>query len=371
MPDLTALSEPVLPAFGRGCLTELIPALLEPGSVSADFLPGNVIEARAVVVVLFDGMGWLQLRERERLAPTLSDMSGGPITTVAPSTTVTALTSLSTGVPPGTHGMIGYRMAFPEGLLNALRWTTPSGDARNRIVPESIQTVPAFRDQRCPVVMNSKFAESGFSRAHLRGTRMSGFEQLSSLVVEVRRLVAANESFVYAYHDGLDRVGHEFGLGEHYDAELHCCDRMVGDLLTVLPRDTAVVVTADHGLVDCSKGATSIDPRVRSLARGESGEARFRWLHARPGSERDLLAAAREIHSNHAWIHPVDEIVEQGWFGPELRAEARARLGDVALVAKGNHALLHPSDPTPATLKGRHGSLTAAEMLVPALHLLL
>ena len=58
----------------------------------------------------------------------------------------------------------------------------------------------------------------------------------SALVPEVRRLLADGEPFVYAYYDGVDRVAHARGLGEHYDAELRAADRIVADLLEALPR---------------------------------------------------------------------------------------------------------------------------------------
>ena len=44
----------------------------------------------------------------------LAALRGGPITSVVPSTTATALTSLTVGVPPAEHGIVGYRI--PEAL---------------------------------------------------------------------------------------------------------------------------------------------------------------------------------------------------------------------------------------------------------------
>jgi hypothetical protein len=46
---------------------------------------------------------------------------------------------------------------------------------------------------------------------------------------------------------------------------------------------------------------------------------------------------------------------------------AAARLGDVALVAREDVAFHDPQDTGPFELVGRHGSLSAAEMLVPLL----
>ena len=360
-------SRPVLPAYGGGCVADIVPAILEPGPAPPDFLPPEVIDARAVVLLVIDGLGWEQLAACADAAPTLAAMAGGPVTTVAPSTTSAALTSIVTGAAPGRHGIVGYRVVFPAGKLNTLRWTTPEGDARDLISPEEVQAIPPFLGHRAPAVIMSKFIGSGFTRAHLGGARLSGCLVLSGLTVEVARLLAGGESFVYAYYDGPDRVAHEYGFDDRYRAELRMCDRVVADLVSELPAGSALVVTADHGLVDCTGGAVEIDGEVRSLAAAESGEARFRWLHARPGRAGPLLAAARAAHGDQGWVMAADEVVEEGWLGPAVTDAARSRLGDVALVARGDRAFAHPDDNTPETLKGRHGSVTSAEMLVPVL----
>jgi len=61
------------------------------------------------------------------------------------------------------------------------------------------------------------------------------------------------------------------------------------------------------------------------------------------------------------------EVIEAGWLGSTVTDAALGRLGDVALVAQGTSAFVDPADGGPIRLLGRHGSLTAAEMLVPAL----
>jgi predicted AlkP superfamily pyrophosphatase or phosphodiesterase len=93
-------------------------------------MPEPVAGADQVVLLVLDGLGWDQLQDRRHLAPTLSSMLGGPITSVSPSTTATALTSIATGLTPGVHGVMGYRVAVDHEVLNILRWSTPQGDAR-------------------------------------------------------------------------------------------------------------------------------------------------------------------------------------------------------------------------------------------------
>ena len=105
-------AELVLPEYAGANLRGIVPALLGPAGTAdlPSWIPAPVTGAEQVVLVVLDGLGWEQLRERAHLAPTLSSMAGGAITSVAPSTTATALTSITTGLTPGEHGLVGYRL---------------------------------------------------------------------------------------------------------------------------------------------------------------------------------------------------------------------------------------------------------------------
>ena len=85
-------------------------------------MPEVVKGAERIVLLLLDGLGWNQFQSHAALMPTLSQFGGSYITTVAPSTTATALTSLVTGLSPGEHGILGYRMDMGDTVMNVLRW---------------------------------------------------------------------------------------------------------------------------------------------------------------------------------------------------------------------------------------------------------
>ena len=362
--DSSDRRELVIPAFGRGCVTELMPALLDldRGALPAEFGHGPR------VLLVLDGLGWHQFQDHRALMPTLGGFEGGPITTVAPSTTAAALTSITTALPPGEHGIVGYRMVIDDEVFNSLRWGTAArADARATVPPSMLQPYDPFLGQRPTVVTRAEFRRSGFTDAHLRGGKLVGYRTPAVLVHEVARLIADGDEYVYAYYDGVDKVAHEYGLGSAYRAELAFADRLVADLLAALPSGTTVMVSADHGQVACGTTETELHPEVRAATQFLSGEARFRWMHAK-GSVADLAAAAEEYHGHDAWVRTVDQMLDEHWFGPQgITEEIRARLGDVALLPFADTAFSDPNDTGPFELIGRHGSMTAAEMYVPCL----
>ncbi|NNE73226.1 MAG: PglZ domain-containing protein [Acidimicrobiales bacterium] len=359
---------PVLPDYAGGCIANVVPSLLG-ADPAPSWLPEAAATADQVVLLVLDGLGWRQLLDRAGRCPNLEAMDGGTITSVAPSTTSAALTSIATGLAPGAHGITGYRMAVEGQVLNTLTWSTASGGAMGSLEPERIQPNPVFLGAAPPVVNNAMFARGGFTAAHLAGVRYVGYRTVSTLVVEVGAQLRAGEPFVFAYYDGLDKVGHEFGLGEHYDAELVACDRLVGELLGALPPGAALVVTADHGQVHSGADVVEIPDAVTRHVAYQSGEDRFRWLHAKPGHADELAAVAADGLGDSAWVRSRADAIADGWFGPEVGAPAQQRYGDVVLAARGTAAFIDPADPGSVRLVGRHGSLTPEEMLVPLLAL--
>lgn len=353
---------PVAPDYEGGCLTNVFAAIVDRRAALPAWAPQELAEASQVVLLVLDGLGWNQLCARASLAPTMAAMSGGAITSVAPTTTSAALTSISVGCPPGQHGVIGYKISLPGvGVLNVLRWRlTEEGAA---VDPVAMQPLAPFAGREVPVVTKAFFAGTGFTTAHLRGARLVGWTQPSGIAVEVAKLLRAGEEIVYAYYDGVDHVAHAHGLGEFYDAELAWTDRLVDDIASVLPPGAALVVTADHGQVHVGENVAELDAELVAACTHRSGEARFLWLHAR-GDAGDVLDRARDLYGGLAWVLSREEVISSGWLG-KVDAAFADRLGDVAVVVHQPFGFIDRNEPHEARLVGRHGSLTADEMLVP------
>jgi len=356
--------EPVLPDYSDCCVNRLVPALLGSSNPPSCFSE-DIFLAKTVVLLVLDGLGWQQFQDSKEIFTSLSEFSGNSITTVAPSTTAAALTSITTGVPPGEHGIVGYRIPVEGGILNSLRWST--GNDSYKPDPHEFQLKPVFENQQPKVVTSAAHEGSGFTKAHLRDSRFSGYGNRSELIELIVDSVKKSEPFIYAYWDGVDRIAHEFGFTDRYFTELEECDLMVAELLRRLPSNVALIVTSDHGQVEVGDRMIELTDDLNDLLSKQSGEARFRWLHALDGSGQDLLQIAKETFEDVAWIMSKKEIIDEGWLGSLVDRTVEARLGDVALIAREKIGFTDPAEKMPFKLITRHGSLTKEEMHVPLL----
>jgi hypothetical protein len=365
---------PVVPAYGTASLADLAESLLASLSGEGPNALG-LTPARRACLLIVDGLGWEALRDHQAAAPFLSELAfnGTPLSCGFPSTTVTSISSLGTGRPPGEHGMLGYQVAVPGtgALLNGLRW-----DAK--IDPAIWQPLPTIFDraEAAGITTSHVTAESlrrtGLSRAAFRGARFRPANSIGALAAVAASVLHDSErALVTVYHSELDGTGHDFGtLSEAWNFQLAHVDKLAEQIAGSMPPGTALYVTADHGMVNVPEQDRIDADQVPALREGIAllgGEPRARHLYAKPGATADVLATWREVLGDRAWVLTRDESIKDGWFGP-VSPEMAPRIGDVVAAMAGTAAVVATkAEPRESAVTGMHGSLTPAEQLIPAL----
>ncbi len=372
----TGPSRLVLPAYGRGSLADLLPAIGSVLGVSGLVDVLGLPDASKVVLLLVDGLGSVGLASTsEQQAPVLHALAhpGRSLTTCFPSTTSTSLTSLATGLPPGRHGMVGYQFRLPGyGMLNTLDWP-------DRVDPRAVQRQPsmlralAVAGVSVSHVGPRAYTSTGLTLASMAGTTYTGADTtVEKVAATAAALRADGRVLVNVYAGELDNTGHRHGVAsEAWRAQLAHIDRLVEQLLDGLPEDGLLLVTGDHGMIDAVP-ERAVDVQAEpALTRGVemvAGEPRARHVYSVPGAEDDVLAAWRERLQGIASVLSRAEAIDAGWFGP-TDPELSDRIGDVVAACTQDGALLvagrtHPHE---SVLVGHHGSLTDAEARVPLL----
>lgn len=332
---------------------------------------------RSAAVILVDGLGMHALRARAGHARRILaaiPAKGGAIDAGFPTTTASALATLTTGLEPGRHGIVGYTAIDPQGdrVVNQLRgW-----DAGMR--PEDWQPHPtAFEAAAASgidavVVGAERYRDTGFTDAVLRGAR---FEALASIADRVERTVALlrepGARLVYCYIPELDMAGHASGWeSARWLERLDELDAALEPVATTTPSDSGVFLTADHGMLDVPEHARLVigaDSALWSGVRHVAGEPRCLQLGLEPGADpAEVIARWRESEERRAWVVGRDEAIAADWFGI-VDPAVEPRIGDVIVAARSRVAYYDERSASPRSLAmvGQHGSFAQEETRIP------
>ena len=343
--------------------------------------PLGLAPVSKAAVLLVDGMGaqnlkarrgharWLTEKWRKR---TLIGDSGFP------STTASALTSLTTGVHPGEHGIVGYTVRDPTSgaLINHLKSWEP------HVQPATWQRTPtvfeaAQRDGIPSISMGERrFDGSDFTKAVWRGATFLGTDSLADQFQRLREFFDENDrALAYLYWPGLDRTGHSSGVNsEAWIRHLEDLDQQLRALDSVLHPEEGLVITADHGMLDVSDDHKLMVQETSALLYSVTswgGEPRVAQLYLdTPDATADVVAAWSETLGADALVLSRADAIDASLFG-EVASEVVPRIGDVLVLAVQERAFYRSEVASVQSMRmvGQHGSLTATEREVPVIPL--
>lgn len=350
-----------------------------------------------VVVLLVDSLGYNQLIRlmTEGRAPLwkqeLENQKLIPLTSITPSTTASALTTIWTATCPNTHGVIGYEMWHKQlGMVinNILHSPiTYKGDvgglSKAGFVPTEFMNQKTLgqlfgkQGVESHAFLPSSIANSGLSQMHLPGSQLHGFSVESDFFLNMRDLLNAEskrQRFVYGYWSDVDSLMHRYGTfndrttEQFYDFSSAFFRLFVEGLSPAVKKKTLVLMTADHGSLETPEypeyDLSNHPGLMEFLQIAPSCEGRLPFLHVKSGKE-----AAVRAYFDAAWPGKFAIITGQEaldlrllGIGPD-HPDLLNRMGDLVVIPKEDAYLWWPERPN--TMRGRHGGLHIDEMLVP------
>lgn len=383
--------ESVVPDYGAGGLFGLIRAIGEFLDGDAWRVPGGEGDsgdqgrAPVLVFILIDGLGDDFLR-RVGEGGSLLEHRAGRLTSVFPSTTASAVTSVLTGLAPAAHGLTGWFVNDRRfgGVIAPLPMTRRAGGrvrglfALPRLFP--YRSIFQHRRRPCAFVLPQYLAFSPFSCRHGRGARIVPFRGLGAMMdavaCQANALRAAGGGYVHAYYPVFDALSHSYGCrSPQVTGEFGRIDDAFRSLLARLDGSgVEVVVSADHGFIDAPESRLvrlERHPEAQAMLAGPLfGERRAAFCDLKRGAEADFAAFVREELTGKAVLAPSDELIRGGLFGPgPAHRRLRERVGSHALLMEPGWTI---RDRLPGErhhkMVGVHGGLSPLEMWVPLIH---
>ena len=374
------------PDFGRPALDA---SLLEP-------LGGPY---KKVVFLLVDALGYELLSKLMETVPGLvwTELKEkgvyAPITSVCPSTTASALTTLWTGAAPACHGIIGYEMWAKEfgTIMNnilhcpAMARGDVGGLARMGFNPHEFLNRPLLGTHlmengvQTTAFIHYSIAHSGLSVMQMEDVDLKPYVDEADLSISLADFLdgrPGERDYTYVYYSDVDTLMHRFSSG---DARVGLQFAAFSDLFRKgfldrlspeVAEETVLILAADHG----SK-LTEVDPRydlanhpeLKSyLVMSPTCEHRLTFFYTKPGMKDAVRSYIERTWPGEFLLLDSQTALEAGLFGNgAIKEQAPDRVGDLIAVARGGAYFWWA--PTPNHMLGRHGGLSREEMLVPFL----
>jgi hypothetical protein len=354
-----------------------------------------------VVLFLLDGVGygeWKRQVDKGFIGALAKHGSVRPITSVFPSTTAAALTTISTGLTPQEHGLPEWYVYMREvgEVIVTLPFARAGDPGRDTLVgimnPRGLFDGPTIFERlktagvRSTSVTNRYLAHTAYSEVSRRGSEVESYISASDLAVGLRRLVEGSRgrNFFYVYWSVVDTVEHAYGPNTEeamVEASLisHALDEgFLSRLSQDAAKRTLVLVTADHGQLNVDPRETLYMNRFRRLVKAlsvaPSGKRIPPW-----GSARDVFISVDEAELEEveaylarkldgvASVMKTKDAIELGLFGinkPSRKFLSRA--GNLMVLPHGDNTVWYRYEKGDSfSLRGHHGGLSAEEMTIP------
>jgi hypothetical protein len=354
-----------------------------------------------VVLLVVDGFGFNKFLDSYKQNPFLFNLTEAgsvfPITSVYPSQTTNALTTLNTGLTPQEHGLFEYFIYLKEaGIVNALRFERigtkkaklveqgfdphlmySGGNIQQRLQKEGIKTYTH---------MNASNASLACTKLVFEGSTIVSAYKNSDAIVKLRKNIEQNRdgAYFFVHLETLDTISHEYGPeSQEYNAELQAISfllqkELVEKLNPQAAQETLLLLTADHGGVQVAPEETTyLSLNSESITNAEIGVHRKRIMPT--GSPRDIFLHVKEQKlqetkealtmsiSKKAQVLETQEALKAGLFGVGTpNPDFLNRTGNLLVMPYGKETLWfeHRSG-RKIPLHGQHGGLNAEEMWVP------
>lgn len=346
-------------------------------------------KAERVVTVLVDGLGTYNIKAGGGHAQFLNrKMIDSPsIHAGFPSTTATSITSFGTGLTPGQHGIVGYKVLDPRTRqplnqltgwskdFDPLEWQ-PNATVAERAVSAGVE---AF------VIGPKEYATSGFTTLTMRGAKyLSAKTMLDRVEIALEVLASSSPALAYLYVPELDQKAHAYGVNSmEWLNALEELDSAISKLTAPLKErrfeNAAVALTADHGIVDVpGSHHIFLDQYNLPNATLVAGDPRVNYIYLSESvDDREVVAIADNLQNQllqtalgkSVKVATKQQLIDANWFGTEVSLSAQERMPDLFAIAIGRSAIYH-RDFAPAkslSMIGQHGSISPEELAIPLL----
>ncbi len=380
-----------------------------PGAVQAIFrgekpYPQFQGEYDNVVLCFIDGFGWRHM-EKFGASPFLERFprSGSvqKLTSQFPPTTTGHTVCIHSGLNVGESGLFEWNYYEPllDDMIVPLLFSFSGSSERDQLKATGIDPKQLYPTQTIYQKLNAQgvastifqhreFTPSTYSNIAFDGANARGYKSLPEAALNLAQGInnAHGKNYFFLYYDRIDSVSHDYGPASvHVEAEVemltHVMEKhFIGNLKPT--GRTLFLMTADHGQSEVDPATTvylnrafpGFEKYIKTNRKGAlmvpGGSCRDLFLYIQDEMLDEVQHLLEKGLAGKADVVKTEDLIAQGYFGPQVSQAFRARVGNLVVLAYRYESVWwYEKGKYEQKFLGHHGSLTPQEMEIPLLGL--
>lgn len=314
-----------------------------------------------VVYICFDGLGMYPLQQNLPSDSFLRRHVASTITSVFPSTTTNATTTLKSATYPSQHGLFGWSLYFEElARCVDIYWsqdTYTEQPISSSVLDDYMKFDFYFDTDKSDYKVTTIFPP--YIKREGNHFNFHDLEEMFTLLENATHQQGKN--FIYCYCGQPDSTMHEFGVTSNEAKEKITYINNKVEELTKSLKNAVVIITPDHGQTDITDHIRLYEDEELKQSLKTPFYLEARAVAFRVKDEEAFLKAVAKYQKD-ATLFKVSDMVKDNFFGPQT--ERISMLGDYILVMNDNEKQFVFS-PRHMLFKGHHTGLSEKEMLLP------
>lgn len=316
-----------------------------------------------IVLVLFDGLGFNILKRNKDICPNLNEYLTGSISSVFPSTTMAARTTVESGLNPIEHGWLGWDMYFKD--FDEVITLTRNVIKGTNTPPASFHVAKTYLKYESIVDKINKKENCTAKKVTVYSDRKNeSFRKARKLIK--KSLDNNFNNYIYFYSNEPDHTFHKNGTDSKKARKvLKKLDKEFKKLYEFLPPDTLLLTLADHGHLNCEYVTLSDYPNIMKMLKGNvSIDNRACSFRVKDEYKKVFYKELKEVLKDDFIILTKDIVVEKKLYGYGRENKYfKDGLGDFFAIGISNKAIRY--DDNVKMHKSSHSGICEDEMLVP------
>lgn len=331
-------------------------------------IDARLLREKNIVVFVFDGMGSYCLSDILNESSFLMKNKKDDLSSVYPSTTAAATKSFYSGLPPITHGYLGWDCYYKEYGRNVAPLKLFDVYTKEMFCDDYVSRRLEFKT----IFQKINEANPSIKTHWLMPSFMkNGYDTLDAMCNAINTICSDNNSnFIFAYWTEPDLIMHKHGV---YSLETKSCLEYINNTVEELAkslRNTTCFITADHGMKDINKcvDINEDNQLFDYLYMPPFIESRAMSLIVKPHKEDAFKEYFSNRFSEDYKLFTRVEVFNLGLFGQgQIHSKIDDFVGNYFACGINDKMILY----TPkfikekAFYKGHHAGLTPEEMTVP------